>query len=326
MHENFLDIIIPAYNVAEDITKCILSLENQKNIFDEIQYTIIVVNDGSSDNTKEKIEELRKTYSNIKVITQKNGGVSSARNTGIENATAKYVAFVDADDTVSASYISTIYNNIGSYDWLIFGYKYVDCNNKCIDINPKECDTLEKIYESYLFNSPWNKVYKRDLVRNEFDLKLQMGEDFLFNIEYSKNIKNFKYINIPLYNYIVRYGSAVTSYRRIYIDNYVCLLHIALNSNILDKDEISLRFANSIFNSVCNMLDSNVQNKSKELDYIIQRVAALRLEVQINSYSTLVYKMISNGKRKIAYSLISFYLLARKMKRFIKKAQNKSNI
>ncbi len=94
-----LSIIVPVYNVEEYIEKCILSLQRQDIPKD--QYEIIVVNDGSPDNSREVILRLMGTFSNIKLIDQENKGVSIARNVGIEQSQGHYLLFIDADDYIS---------------------------------------------------------------------------------------------------------------------------------------------------------------------------------------------------------------------------------
>ena len=91
-----LSIIVPVYNVADYLPKCLDSLLVQD--LSQNEYEIIVVNDGSTDNSGKIAEEYSKTYSNIILINQENQGLSGARNTGIQNAKGEYVQFVDSDD------------------------------------------------------------------------------------------------------------------------------------------------------------------------------------------------------------------------------------
>ena len=89
-----LSVIIPAYNCEKTVRKCIDSIINQN--MDRIE--IIAVDDGSADNTLEVLESIAVIHNTVKIIRQKNSGVSAARNKGLENATGKYVMFVDSDD------------------------------------------------------------------------------------------------------------------------------------------------------------------------------------------------------------------------------------
>lgn len=94
-------IIIPVYNVEKYVEKCIRSCENQDILKED--YEVIVVNDGSPDGSLAIVERLAKEYSNLKVISQENGGLSSARNTGMRNASGNYYMFVDSDDWIDVN-------------------------------------------------------------------------------------------------------------------------------------------------------------------------------------------------------------------------------
>ena len=98
MNSNLLSIIIPVYNVEAYVERCLISCVNQDLPLTD--YEIIVVNDGSKDNSLTIIENVARNYSNIRVLSQENGGLSAARNTGLKNATGLYVWFVDSDDWI----------------------------------------------------------------------------------------------------------------------------------------------------------------------------------------------------------------------------------
>ena len=103
--ENYIDVVIPAYNAEFTLEKCVNSLLNQtiKN------FRILIIDDGSRDNTFRVAKGLEnKNPQRIKVIHQENSGVSVARNTGITNATSKYITFVDADDFVEQNYLENL--------------------------------------------------------------------------------------------------------------------------------------------------------------------------------------------------------------------------
>ena len=107
-----LSIIIPVYNVEKYVEKCIRSCETQDIPFSE--YEIICINDGSKDNSLAIIEELAREFSNIRVITQPNGGLSSARNTGMKHAKGDYYFFLDSDDWIAKNCLGKIVNKLQS--------------------------------------------------------------------------------------------------------------------------------------------------------------------------------------------------------------------
>jgi glycosyltransferase involved in cell wall biosynthesis len=124
-----LSIIIPVYNVEDYIEKCILSLQDQDIPAD--QYEIIIINDGSPDNSRDIILDLLKRWGNIVFIDQENRGVSAARNRGIKTATGKYIVFIDPDDYVVAGCLKKILQSAMSQNAQVafLGYKFLNADN-----------------------------------------------------------------------------------------------------------------------------------------------------------------------------------------------------
>ena len=119
-----LSIIIPVYNVEKYIKKCIISCINQDIQYDE--YEIIVVNDGTQDNSLNIIEEIANKYSNIKIINQENKGLSAARNIGLKHSKGKYVWFIDADDYIENNCLGRIISQLNNdLDILQLQHRYV---------------------------------------------------------------------------------------------------------------------------------------------------------------------------------------------------------
>ena len=101
-----ISVIVPAYNAEEYIERCLKSLLGQD--FSK-SYEIIVINDGSTDDTLGIVEETAKDHENVRVFSQENGGISAARNTGLAKVRGKYVLFTDSDDFVERRYLSALY-------------------------------------------------------------------------------------------------------------------------------------------------------------------------------------------------------------------------
>lgn len=211
-----VSIIVPVYNVEKYISNCIDSLINQtyKNI------EVILVDDGSCDNSYSICEEYSKKYSYIKVYHKKNGGPSSARNYGIEKANGEYICFVDSDDYVSEKYIENLL--IDDFDLSFGGFVDV-CGDRKIE--KQICNQIEKYYdkdiyvkllentEIDLFNSPWCKLFKKSIIEKnniKYDESLHMGEDLIFNINYLKYCKSLIMIPECLYFYKRDIDSSLT--------------------------------------------------------------------------------------------------------------------
>ncbi|MBQ6226482.1 MAG: glycosyltransferase [Bacteroidaceae bacterium] len=214
MATKMLSIIVPVYNVSRYLYGCIESILNQE--FQDFE--LILVDDGSVDDSGKICDEYAGKDNRIHVIHQKNGGVSSARNTGIENASGKYIAFVDADDTMEPNMYSTMVTKAeqSGSDYVICGLKILFANNTedILYSLPENVlmnrDSVIKVllYSIYsnenIINSPCNKLYRLDLIRNNQIrfLKRRRAEDWLFNIRYLENSQSALYINEPLYNYV----------------------------------------------------------------------------------------------------------------------------
>ncbi len=202
-----ISIIIPVYNAEQYIDNCLKSLIGQtyKNI------EIILVDDGSKDSSYDICLEYSKKYNFIKIFHKTNGGPSSARNLGISKASGDYICFVDSDDTVSEYYVEKLLEN--KADIVLGGFIELINENKK---NVKMCNSIqmfkdEEIYikfleasESDIFNSPWCKLYKRNIIEKNklrYDESLRMGEDLEFNINYLKYCKSMIIIPDCLYYY-----------------------------------------------------------------------------------------------------------------------------
>ncbi len=187
-----VSIIVPIYNAQIFLKKLIENLTNQtyKNI------EIILVNDGSTDNSLTICNELQKHDSRIKVIDKENGGVSSARNKGIEVSNGDYVTFVDSDDNIDEDYIRKMVENIEDECCLI------KCNyrNKLKEEKLNRDKYLEKIISGEILGVCWGYLFRKDLLEDiYFDEKTSYMEDTVFIIQYLLRIKNVKIIDNDLY-------------------------------------------------------------------------------------------------------------------------------
>lgn len=207
-------IIMPVYNVEKYVEKAIRSVMNQtyKN------FELIVVNDGTKDNSMDIIKKLQKEDKRIKIFNKENGGLSSARNFGLKYATGEYVCFIDSDDYVYENYLEVLYNEIlnKESDLIIFGYNVdvVDSNEivlKEFDIleNYQEFNKKNKLYfeNVSMIGYAWNKCFKRSIIE-ENNLTYEEGtsyiEDIIFNCDFIKKCTNIIIIPNIIYHYVQR--------------------------------------------------------------------------------------------------------------------------
>lgn len=214
---DLISIVIPAYNAGRTIKKCLESIcaQTYKNI------EVIVINDGSSDDTEKNIRESMSEDDRIQVYSQENKGVSAARNNGISHVKGKYIAFVDADDYMEPNMYETMVRVVQESedtDIVICNY-YVDDGQECRAAATKSQSWLtsaeamtnlfiESSYCAYL----WSKLFKVELIKKNgilFCEDLDVCEDSVFCCEYFSKIRKGRYINQELYYYRVFSDSAV---------------------------------------------------------------------------------------------------------------------
>lgn len=229
-----VSVIVPVYNVEKYINRCIDSLINQT--FTDLE--IILVNDGSLDNSGKICDEYAKKYKNIIVIHKENGGLSSARNAGIEIAKGEYLAFVDSDDYVDNKIYEKLYNEAKKEkaDTCLCGFYRVRSNNKIIECkNPmggrviKQDNILKDILVNMMGAEPsyymdnflevcvWKGIYSRKIILNNnirfVSERDYISEDAIFCIDYIPKTSCVVNIYDCLYYYCENEDSLTTKYR-----------------------------------------------------------------------------------------------------------------
>ncbi len=220
-----VSVVVPIYNVEQYLGECLESICNQS--LKEIE--ILCVNDGSKDNSLKIAENYAKKDKRIKVFDKPNGGVSSARNMGIDKAVGQYVMFADSDDTIDIETCEVAYGEAKKYDADItaFGWRNFppkSCGRK--DHTPKEA-----VYTNWFKAKTkresinvWNKLYKCSFLKEnnlKFNTNIKYAEDELFNLcayPFAKKI-----VSIPkiMYNYRVCTTGATFSSFKNKISNYI---------------------------------------------------------------------------------------------------------
>ncbi|MEL0456399.1 glycosyltransferase family 2 protein [Flavobacteriaceae bacterium SZ-1-7] len=214
-----LSLIIPVYNLEFYIEKCLNSIVGQDLAPD--QFEVIIINDGSKDNSKEIIENYTCQYSNFKLFNIENAGVSNARNQGIKHSKGSFLLFIDGDDWLDKGALTKIYDAINQdkFEVAKFGYTKRYANKKWEDIilNDKikfdsGLDFVVKSKCSYFY--PWQYVFSSNLVKSNgllFNTDLTFSEDKEFLIRVLAHTTRFKYLGFKVYNYNLERESAVSS-------------------------------------------------------------------------------------------------------------------
>ncbi len=206
-----VSIIVPVYNAEKYLEECLDSICKQS--FPEDGYEVILVNDGSDDRSGQICDRYAEVYNPIRVIHQKNAGVSAARNAGLANARGEWIVFVDSDDYVSADYLANFFSgDVHGVDIVLKTYcRYEeDCTQITTDLKFSQREILSpqdlimRYPMSPYYDTPYAKLYKRKIiVQNnlKFDEKLSYGEDTLFVLNYFAQIKFVRTETISDYHY-----------------------------------------------------------------------------------------------------------------------------
>lgn len=205
-----LSIIIPIYNAHLYIENCLLSLLKQVTLEDEI----ILINDGSQDNSLDICKQFVEKYPNVHLLSSKNLGPSHARNMGLEKASGKWVMFIDIDDDFSPNLVDSMICSISNYEMTVCGYELIKVEqDKKMNIFMKKQilhrnNFNQLVFNNSMLNTLWNKIYLLEVIRKNhirFDEKVYRGEDLLFNLDYIGVIQNGIVINEEiLYFYKLR--------------------------------------------------------------------------------------------------------------------------
>ena len=312
-----VSIILPTYNSDSVLKNAIESVKYQTYE----NWELLIIENGK----KGQAEEIVKDFADdrIKYIYQEIANVSEARNTGIDNAVGKYIAFIDSDDRYEKDFLQRMIKEISAKQTQIVtcGYRRVydkkqmliqDCKNIENTTNIKEY--LEILKESYLFNELWNKVYISEIINKNnirFNKKYELGEDFLFNLDYIKKIDKASYINEPLYIYTDGETGLKLRYRpdKFNIEYELTqYLENVYKEQKWDMDYIYNRFARVYYNQIIDIYKPNNPANKKERDQQLKEIISKK---EYQKELKELEKKVTDKKMKIAIKY--FFLKGKNM-------------
>lgn len=272
MQSKKVSVIVPIYNVEKYIGKCVDSIRNQ----DYPNIEIIPVDDGSPDKSPQIIDEMASNDDRIKVIHEKNGGVSSARNRGIAAATGEYIMFVDGDDWVDDDYVSYFVDLIEKHGCDIG----MDKNNYMVEKTMSADKSyrvsaekaIEWIYLGTLFVAVWNKIYKTSLLRESgvlFNEEIWYGEGMLFNIECLQCVEEVAIGEKAVYHQTYNPDSAMRSFNL--ESNFCGIRSMELQKDVWKKKSRAIKRAwtyhRYCFNRtiIGGLVDSEIVDENREV-------------------------------------------------------------
>lgn len=244
-----VSVIIPVWNVEQYLKKCLDSLVNQtfKNI------EIIIINDGSPDNSQSIIDEYKKKYPDLIVpYIKDNGGQASARNMGLKKAKGEYITFVDSDDWVDTEMIEKMYNKaISTNSDIVVCNAYSVIDDKIDNLEIFKSNDLDS-HKRYIINCPgacWGQLIKKDIIINNdlYFLEHHFYEDIAVMPALCLYAKKISYLNENLYYYLIRTGSTMkqTKYSASLediFDSLDYLSNIFIKNNVYEKYYAELEY------------------------------------------------------------------------------------
>lgn len=214
MSSKKVSVVVPVYNVEEYLDKSVFSIINQT--YKELE--ILLIDDGSKDNSGILCDEWAEKDNRIRVIHKENGGLSSARNTGIDYATGDYIMFEDSDDWLEETIIEKCVARIekDKSDLVLFGYRKIDENGHNLgeftfgNGTYSRTELIQQLYSRIVemsFGYAWNKLYKFEVLKKSRirnDSTIIDREDLVFNMQLLNHWEKISYLNCVGYNYLQR--------------------------------------------------------------------------------------------------------------------------
>lgn len=327
-----VSVVVPVYNVEKYLKRCLDSIINQtyKNI------EIILVNDGSKDNSRDICEEYEKNFDNIILINQENGGLSAARNTGLKYVKGEAVTFVDSDDWLELDAIEyyvdsmkkynvdmVVTNNIRTKD---YQKNILQPNNIKEEVLTQE-DYAKKFFKidgNSIEYYAWSKLYKREIMEDvEFPVGL-FAEDVLGTFRYMKNSQSIFYSNKITYNYFIndngltaKFGDKDFDLEKIW-DTIVEESEGYENKNFLKYAVINRKRID--FNLLCRI--ALAENKEENIEKYNRKITELLKSIKENKQLLLEYLPFS--RRVILILFILNYSLGSKVLNILSKVSGKT--
>lgn len=342
-----ISIIVPIYNTGKKLNECIDSILNQT--YENIE--IILVNDGSTDNSLEICKKYKSIDDRITIIDKKNEGSIQARKTGIDNSFGVYIMFVDADDWVDNNIVSIMYNELKKYKCdIVVSNSYKVFSNRAFikKSNNSHYFKEEKLYveneiknelvEAYLYGHPFpanlfSKLYKRDLLIDSGKYLKNitfLGEDLYLNMELLLKAKRVKIINKPLYYY--REGGFTSKYMAYHFNDIVNGYEIQKSvikeyyndTKHKQYNGISIMLLNSFKTSLQNLMISDYSKDEilKHIKEYIQNksiIESIENEGSKRYFDTEYLYAIKIGDTEYLYRLGKNLYRKSRVKRIIKK-------
>lgn len=286
-----ISVIVPVYNVENWLKRCVDSISNQsyRNL------EIILVNDGATDSSGELCDELALKDERIKVVHKPNGGLSDARNAGVQHATGTFISFIDSDDWIEKDFFANLYNLMKEHDCEIAGCSYRKCTDICEPVvwdKSWGCkifnnvEAMSALIDNSVQQVVWNKLYLKSVIDGIDFAKGKYHEDEFWSYQVFTRVNKYVENDYVGYNYFQRADSIMGekySLKRLHVVEakaerqkylemhmkelapkgrvsvlFTCMYHGQLALKQLEQDECNK--AISVLNDVINNLDLKTED------------------------------------------------------------------
>lgn len=293
-YEKMMTVVVPVYNVEKYLRGSLDSILNAK--IEDME--ILIINDGSTDNSEDIIKEYVEKYPNlIRYIKQKNKGLGAVRNVGLKNARGKYIVSIDSDDTIHRDFIKDAYEyckkdvDVILFDWLSI-MKDGSFPTPALDTLLSLPNRYKSILYTTIMPSTCNKIIKKSLYKK---LKLEFVEGLKFEDLSTNPIillasKTIKYFNKPYYEYMIREASIMRSGVGTHMIDIIQILEDRLMHYYMDNKDILLdefryyvyfwRIEESIFNPIYTM---NENDRKNYISYLEKKIGSLLKDLYTNN-------------------------------------------
>lgn len=350
MDKDLVSIIIPVYNVEKYIGICLDSIINQtyKNI------EIILIDDGSTDNSLKIIKQYQSKDKRIKVINRENKGVLYTRVEGFKIAKGRYITYIDSDDWAENNMIEIMYNKAIEYnaDVVKCGFGYNDFESAVSKIESDTFITQEqfeptfydKLFRDMNIHNVWAQLFKKELLDkslDNIDTTISLGDDLELDIQLYKNISNILFISNILYHYRYNANSITKSLRvenvkkniesvtKAYFNAYKSIDYFDIKDKIKYKQSSMIMLLKEVINSQIDLIGA-IKNRKESIEYLKWYYNEYDIMQQIKAEIDNINPDINNFKYKsfykylytninISYLLAKLIFIRRILKRKIKK-------
>lgn len=332
MQQNELSIIIPVYNAEKYIGRCLQSILKCP----EHEIEVVVLDDGSKDASLSVCKEIAAKDSRVNVLSKENGGVSSARNFGLDNAHGRYITFCDADDYYEDGAISFLMSELKSADNdLIFFPFYLESMNSskkvygATDLAQSQQveltyikDNFWKLLNEGMINSSWNHIFQRERIEKmklRFRTDMTFSEDGLFNVMYLRDLNEkskILYLTKPLYNYVSNEGQAT----RKKVKRYFYMMCLAFDN--IDEFVRENRKSETYWKEWLSVVKDTLYHQNYTIENADEILSNRRTKEMLECYhpadvkSKLVVRKIMQGKLE---ELCRYYKMSHQIKSMLRR-------